>query len=169
MVCEQCMPRLNLNAFQLGFFLVDTLIFFKWMEETAGVMSLHCPLSCTFPWHDSRWQQHYRLEFNCYTSGTLSPWLFFLIFEIIYKLIPTIVTSGWIEDERVAEGNHKWSEQEWTLAGRCSDLGETLDSGRDAAEQCQLVLGSRLRGKTVIAFASSKMGQKAENHHHFPK
>ena len=68
-----------------------------------------------------------------------------------------MTTSDPIADEWVAGWNGKWPKQEWTLGERRSDLGETLESWRDAAEQHQLVFGSRLRGKSEI---------KTVIHHH---
>lgn len=66
--------------------------------------------------------------------------------------MPLITTSDLIADEWIARGNDKWPQQERTLRERCSDLGETLDSWRDATEQCQLVSGSWLGGKREKSF-----------------
>lgn len=66
-------------------------------------------------------------------------------YEILAALI---ITSDRSQDERAAWGDSKWSEQDWSLRERCSALGATLDSRGDAAKRCQLVLSSRLRGKS---------------------
>lgn len=63
-------------------------------------------------------------------------------------LITLTETSHLRQDEWPARGDIKWSEQEWNPRQRCSDLGETLDSGGDAAERCQLVLGGRHWGES---------------------
>lgn len=62
-------------------------------------------------------------------------------------LITLTETSPLRQDEWPAGGDIKWSQQEWNPRQRCSDLGEALDSGGDAAERCQLVLGGRHRGE----------------------
>lgn len=73
---------------------------------------------------------------------------------MINDLLTTLTeTSNLRQDEWPTRGDIKWSEHNWNPGQRCSDLGETLDSGGDAAERCQLVLGGRHRGEpeTVLA------------------
>lgn len=63
------------------------------------------------------------------------------------SLITLTETSYLRQDEWPAGGDIKWSEQDCNPRQRCSDLGETLDSGGDAAERCQLVFGGRHGGE----------------------
>lgn len=96
--------------------------------------------------------------------------VFFLIgvweaFKGSYELLnPLTEARDLVADEWVAGGNGKWPKQEWTLRERCSDLGETLDSWRDATKQRQLVLSSWLRGKSESSSLALKWSKETENY-----